>query len=73
MCQVAQPPPLRRFPFFMSQYLLDTDTITLIHYGHPVLVQRLALHVVSEIAIAAISVQEQMRGWLARLNRFRQK
>ena len=26
----------------VSQYLLDTDTITLVHYGHPVLVRRLA-------------------------------
>jgi tRNA(fMet)-specific endonuclease VapC len=53
----------------MSQFLLDTDTITLVHYGHPGLVQRLALHASADIALAAISVQEQMRGWLARLNR----
>jgi len=53
----------------MSQFLLDTDTISLAQYGHTQLVQRLALHPDSEIAISVISVQEQMRGWLARLNR----
>jgi tRNA(fMet)-specific endonuclease VapC len=53
----------------MSRFLLDTDTITLVHYGHPGLVQQLALHPDSDITIAAISFQEQMRGWLARLNR----
>jgi len=53
----------------MSRFLLDTDTITLVHYGHPLLAQRLGLHPDSDIAVAAISIQEQMRGWLARLNR----
>jgi tRNA(fMet)-specific endonuclease VapC len=53
----------------MSQFLLDTDTITLVQYGHAVLVQRLTLHPDSDLAVAALSIQEQMRGWLARLNR----
>jgi tRNA(fMet)-specific endonuclease VapC len=41
----------------------------LVQYGHLRLVQRCAFHPDSDIAVAAISVQEQMRGWLARLNR----
>jgi tRNA(fMet)-specific endonuclease VapC len=53
----------------MSRFLLDTDTVTLAHYGHPQAIQHLVQHPDSDIAIPAISVQEQMRGWLARLNR----
>jgi tRNA(fMet)-specific endonuclease VapC len=53
----------------MSRFLLDTDTITLIQYGHARLVKRLANYPSSDIAISALSIQEQMRGWLARLSR----
>ncbi|MFO0969521.1 MAG: type II toxin-antitoxin system VapC family toxin [Gemmataceae bacterium] len=53
----------------MSRFLFDTDTVTLIQYGHPRLIHNLSLHPDSDIALAALSVQEQMRGWLARLNR----
>ncbi len=53
----------------MSQFLLDTDTISLVQYGHAQLVQRLTLQPDSDIAISVLSVQEQMRGWLARLSR----
>ncbi len=55
----------------MSRYLLDTDTITLAHYGQPSVVQHLAAHPDADIAVSALSVQEQMRGWLARLSRLR--
>lgn len=53
----------------MSRFLLDTDTITLIQYGHAGLVQRVANHPSTDIAISALSIQEQMRGWLARVSR----
>jgi tRNA(fMet)-specific endonuclease VapC len=53
----------------MSRFLLDTDTLTLIQFGHPMVTQRLAIHADTDIAVGILSVQEQMRGWLARLNR----
>jgi tRNA(fMet)-specific endonuclease VapC len=55
----------------MSVYLLDTDTLTLIQFGHAQAVRRLATHRDSDVAISVLSVQEQMKGWLARLNRLR--
>ncbi len=53
----------------MSRYLLDTDTITLAQFGHSAVVRNLAAHAAAEVALSALSFQEQMRGWLARLNR----
>jgi tRNA(fMet)-specific endonuclease VapC len=53
----------------MIRYLLDTDTLTLIQFGHAVAVRNLAAHADSEVALAAVTLQEQMRGWLAHLNK----
>jgi hypothetical protein len=53
----------------MSTYLLDTDTITLVQFGHAAAVHNLAAHADADVALAAVSFQEQMRGWLSRLNR----
>jgi tRNA(fMet)-specific endonuclease VapC len=53
----------------MSRYLLDTDTLTLLQFNHPTVTQRVSAHPDTDITIAVLSVQEQMRGWLARLNR----
>lgn len=53
----------------MSQYLLDTDTITLVQFGHAVVLRNLAAHPDTEILLSAISFQEQMRGWLGRLGK----
>jgi tRNA(fMet)-specific endonuclease VapC len=55
----------------MSVYLLDTDTLTLIQYGHATVVNRLSTHPDSAIVLSVISIQEQMKGWLARLRRLR--
>ncbi|HKI37908.1 MAG TPA: type II toxin-antitoxin system VapC family toxin [Gemmataceae bacterium] len=55
----------------MSRYLLDTDTITLAHYGQAAVVQHLAAHLDADVAVPALSVQEQMRGWLAHLSHLR--
>lgn len=52
----------------MSTYLLDTDTITLIQFGHATAVRRLSAHADADVALSAVSFQEQMRGWLSRLN-----
>jgi tRNA(fMet)-specific endonuclease VapC len=53
----------------MSRFLLDTDTITLIQFGHAAVVRRLAAHSDADVALSAVSFQEQMRGWLGRLNK----
>lgn len=55
----------------MSRFLLDSDTITHFEYGHPVVHAHVASHPPSDIAMPVIVVQEQMRGWLARLPRLK--
>lgn len=55
----------------MSVYLLDTDTLSLIQFGHATVVQRLATHPAADVTISVLSLQEQMKGWLAWLNRLR--
>ncbi|MGA9382271.1 MAG: type II toxin-antitoxin system VapC family toxin [Phormidium sp.] len=48
----------------MSLWILDTDCLTLWQNEHPVVKQRINQVNYQEIAIAVISVEEQMRGWL---------
>jgi tRNA(fMet)-specific endonuclease VapC len=54
----------------MSRYLLDTDTITLIQFGHAAAaVRRLSAEPDADVALSAVSFQEQMPGWLSRLHK----
>ena len=53
----------------MSRYLLDTDTITLIQFGHATAVRHIAARADADVAVSVLSFQEQMRGWLGRLTR----
>ena len=53
----------------MSRYLLDTDTITLIQFGHATAIRNLGAHADADVTLSAVSFQEQMRGWLSRLNK----
>ena len=46
-------------------FLLDTDTISLMQFGHPVVLKRAASHPETSLFISSISVQEQMKGWTA--------
>jgi len=46
-------------------FLLDTDTISLMQFGHPVVLKRAASHPETSLFISSISVQEQMKGWIA--------
>ncbi len=55
----------------MSLFLLDTDTLSLVEQGHAAVLQRLNSHPVADIALSAISIQEQMQGFLAALARAR--
>jgi tRNA(fMet)-specific endonuclease VapC len=45
--------------------ILDTDHISLFQRGNPLVKQRYATFAAGELAVTAISVEEQMRGWLA--------
>lgn len=53
----------------MSVFLLDTDTLTLVQHRHAAVMQRAASYPDTTIFISAVSLQEQMKGWLGRLVR----
>ena len=53
----------------MSLYVLDTDTLTLFEEGHPAVLQRVAAHPASELAITVLSVEEQLSGWYTRVRK----
>jgi tRNA(fMet)-specific endonuclease VapC len=55
----------------MSVYLLDTDHVSLVQHGHPFVNPRINSHPATDVAISAITIQEQMTGWQGRLNRLR--
>jgi tRNA(fMet)-specific endonuclease VapC len=55
----------------MSQYLLDTDTISLLQHQHPRVLHHLSAHSDADVAVSVISVQEQLVGWLNGVNRAR--
>jgi tRNA(fMet)-specific endonuclease VapC len=57
----------------MSRFLLDTDTLSLLQQGHATVLQRVNSHPVSDIAVSTITLQEQMQGWQAGLNRARDR
>ena len=46
-------------------YLLDTDHVTLDQHGHSWVTSRLRLAGPSQVTISVITVEEQLRGWLA--------
>jgi tRNA(fMet)-specific endonuclease VapC len=47
----------------MTQYILDTDHLTLLQHSNPVILKRFAALHPSEVAITAISVEELIQGW----------
>jgi tRNA(fMet)-specific endonuclease VapC len=53
----------------MSLFVLDTDILTLHHRGHPAVRQNVGSHPAAELAIAVISVEEQLSGWYTVLRR----
>jgi tRNA(fMet)-specific endonuclease VapC len=55
----------------MSLFLLDTDTLSLVEQGHATVLRRLNSHPAADVALSAISIQEQMQGFLAALARAR--
>ena len=53
----------------MSLYVLDTDTLTLLRTAHPAVRQRATSHSPNELAIAVMTVEEQLSGWYRLLRR----
>ena len=52
----------------MSLWILDTDHVSGLQNSHPNILQRLANVAPTDIAITAITVEEQIRGWLKEMN-----
>jgi tRNA(fMet)-specific endonuclease VapC len=57
----------------MSLYVLDTDIMTLYQHGHPGVVQQVLAHPVAQLAIAVISVEEELTGWYTKLRQARKR
>jgi tRNA(fMet)-specific endonuclease VapC len=57
----------------MSVFLLDTDTLSLLEQRHPLVLHRINSHPLSDIMLSAISIQEQMQGFLSNLMRARNR
>src|SRR5262245_35891188 len=55
----------------MLRFLFDTDHLTLFDHGHPQVHQRWSAQPVGAVGMSAVAVQEQMRGRLAALARYR--
>jgi tRNA(fMet)-specific endonuclease VapC len=53
----------------MLRFLLDTDHLTLYQRGHPPLGRRLALQPPDTVGVSVVTVEEALRGRLARVAR----
>ena len=55
----------------MSLYILDTDLLTLLRYGHVEVAARVHATPPEQIAITIISIEEQLTGWYSQMRRSR--
>src|SRR4051794_37900586 len=53
--------------------VLDTDVLTLYQRGEPIVTTRVQSHPLPDLAVAVISVEEELSGWYARLRRARKR
>jgi tRNA(fMet)-specific endonuclease VapC len=53
----------------MAHFILDTDTLSLLQAGHPLISERAMKCPAGEMAITAITVDEQLRGWYTLVRR----
>jgi len=53
----------------MTWYILDSDHVTLHQRQHPVVVQRLGGVPPARVFVSIVTVEEQLRGWLALIRR----
>src|SRR6266540_5375599 len=57
----------------MSLFILDTDTLTLWRYSHPVVCQHVDAQLPVDLAVTVISVEEQLSGWYTRIRQARRR
>ena len=57
----------------MSVFILDTDIMTLYQQGQPRVVEHVLAHPLPELAIAVVSVEEELTGWYTKLRKARQR
>ena len=57
----------------MSLYVLDTDIMTLYQHGQPTVVRQVLAHVATELALAVISLEEELTGWYTKLRKVRKR
>jgi len=55
----------------MTQYILDTDTLSLLQHGHPKVSHAFGAKRPSDVAITVISLEEQLSGWYTLLRKAR--
>ena len=53
----------------MSLYILDTDQLSLLQRGHPAVQKHYDAHPPDHLAITIVTVEEQLRGRLAQVNK----
>ena len=57
----------------MSLYVLDTDVLTLLQMGDPVVIRNVAGHAADRTVVTVISVEEQLSGWYTQLRRAKRR
>jgi hypothetical protein len=57
----------------MSVFILDTDIMTLYQQGQPRVVEHVLAHPMPELAIAVVSVEEELTGWYTKLRKARKR
>jgi tRNA(fMet)-specific endonuclease VapC len=56
----------------MSLHVLDTDMLTLVEEGHPVVSRRFLQQRPEDVAITVLTVEEQLSGWYTALRKAKQ-
>jgi tRNA(fMet)-specific endonuclease VapC len=53
----------------VSLFVLDTDTLSLLHHGNPAVLAKATSHEPSDLSVTIITVEEQLTGWYTMLRR----
>lgn len=57
----------------MSLVILDTDTLSLFHKGHPTVCRNVAVNLSTGVATTVITVEEPIAGWLTFIRRAKRR
>src|SRR5262245_53884810 len=57
----------------MRRNVLDTDMLTLYQFGHAAVVRHVTQHLLEELAVTVLTVEEQLTGWYTRLRRAKRR